>query len=193
MVADTEALLATPERATGELLRAFRTPERPPRDSLVRWLYDYGRLRVALPVTGTVDALIATGDLGLIRDDSLRTAITAYAQAMAVTTQSQRQWAERERTARDALGTRADNNEVRGAALSPEVLDSLARAEPIRGIQTGEQRHPFPFTVESVLTDRFAYDAVRAVSTSKLNMRNYRQEMRDATRALRQRVEAALD
>ena len=192
VIADTEARLATPEWATGELLRAFKSPERPPRDSLVRWLVDYGRLRVALPVTGTIEALIATGDLALVRDDSLRTAITAYAQAMAVTAQSQHQWAERERTARDVVGSRVDYDEARAERMSPEALDSLARTVPVRGIQSGERRHPFPFTVESVLTDRVVYDAVRIVSTSKWNMIDYRREMRDATRVLRERVDAQI-
>ena len=190
MVADTEARVATPERAAGALLRAFRAPERPPLDSLAQWLYDNARLRVAQPVVGTVEALIATGDLNLIRDDSLRSAITAYAQAMEATTLAQQQWAERERTARVALNARVDFGEVRVVALSPDALDSLAQARPIRGIVTGAQRRPFPFTVEAVLTDRAAYDAVVSVSVAKQNMEDYRDEMLRETQALRRRVDA---
>lgn len=193
VVADTDVRLAAATRATGELLRAFRSPEPPPRDSLLRWLHEFRQLRVALPVMGTVEALVSTGDLALIQSDSLRSTITAYAQTMGTTTRSQDQWTERERDARSALYALVDMNEVDTEVLPVATLDSLTRADPIRGIHVGEQRARYPVSVEAVLSDRAVYAGVEAVSIAKRNAQDYREEMLAETRTLRAQVEAELD
>lgn len=51
----------------------------PPRDSLVRWTVRTGASSNFQPLTGTYTALIGTGDLRLLRSDSLRTLVVAYA------------------------------------------------------------------------------------------------------------------
>ena len=193
VVADTEASRAPSDRAAGQLSRAYRSLERPPRDSLMQWLIDSLSRRAALPVMGTVEALIATGDLALIRDDSLRSGITAYAQKMGVSVQSQYQYLERERDAVKSITDRVDIDEIRNAVFSPAETDSLARAQPNRGIQIGEQRRPFPVTVEEILSDREIYNAVHYLTSTKRSSLGFRQQMLAETLALRQLVEAELN
>lgn len=75
-----EALEAShpPTQATRRIYQAFYAVERPSQDSLARWIHRCWVLEDARPVLGTAEALVATGDLALIRDDSLRTAIMTY-------------------------------------------------------------------------------------------------------------------
>lgn len=73
--ADSAELAAN--RAVGRLERAFYLSGRPPRDSLLTWIYGSSWIRPVRPVLGTAEALVSTGDLRLIRDDSLRSAVTA--------------------------------------------------------------------------------------------------------------------
>ncbi|MCK5944085.1 MAG: hypothetical protein KAI24_19020, partial [Planctomycetes bacterium] len=65
------------DEAAARLLRAWRTPERPRMEEVMRLLGMTLRTSRVRTVDGTAQALIATGDLALIRDDALRSAITA--------------------------------------------------------------------------------------------------------------------
>ena len=192
MIRDVNTWMAKRERAGGEFVRAFRSPERPPRDSLIWWRH-LQQFKLAVPVMGTVNALLATGDLALIRDDSLRSAITAYSQTITRITQNQQSWAERLRDGRAALEAPMSMYDVRAELTPPVVLDSMARADPMLGIQTGDARIPFPFTVESVLTNREAATAAAAIQMALRNLRGMRRNMLRGTVALRQRVDAQID
>jgi hypothetical protein len=60
------------------LLDAIRTRPLPPPDSLDHWLDGFLGVAPLYPWMGTVQALIETGDLNLIRNDALRTGIIDY-------------------------------------------------------------------------------------------------------------------
>ncbi|MEJ2542314.1 MAG: hypothetical protein P8188_20500, partial [Gemmatimonadota bacterium] len=72
------AMMAPLTRAARRLAQAHFLPEPPPRDSVLKWVSEAPIYHDVSPVLGTAEALVATGDIGLIRDDSLRSAITAY-------------------------------------------------------------------------------------------------------------------
>jgi len=77
--ADSIGLMMAPlTRAPRRLAQAHFLPEPPPRDSVITWASLAPVYYEVSPVLGTAEALVATGDIGIIRDDSLRTAITAY-------------------------------------------------------------------------------------------------------------------
>ena len=76
--ADADAFLRPVDRAGSLLWLAFYEADPPPRDSLLVWAERSMWTSTVRPVLGTAEALVATGDLALIRDDSLRTAVTAY-------------------------------------------------------------------------------------------------------------------
>lgn len=71
-----DSFTASGDRAGVMLLRAYRTSA--PRDSVLSWLNRIGRFSFHLPVTGTAEALVSSGDLRLVQEDSLRAAITSY-------------------------------------------------------------------------------------------------------------------
>jgi hypothetical protein len=56
----------------------------PPRDTLVTWFLDGGFFSSSAfyPITDTYTALLATGDLRLVRDEALRSELVAYAARM---------------------------------------------------------------------------------------------------------------
>ncbi|NNF57966.1 MAG: hypothetical protein HKN04_06960, partial [Rhodothermaceae bacterium] len=74
----TERILALQGASLGRLLRPYRSSSRPPGDSVLTWMGSFVFLQQPAFVTGTATALVETGDLNLIRNDSLRTAITSY-------------------------------------------------------------------------------------------------------------------
>lgn len=65
-------------RANVALLRAFRAPAPPPADSIARWLYDAEDYKAFTPFTGTARAMLSTGDINLIHNDSVRAIIVAW-------------------------------------------------------------------------------------------------------------------
>ena len=75
---DVDERLRPATRAAALLARAFNEATPPVRDSLVWWVGQSARIGAVQPVTGTAEALVVTGDLGLIRNDSLQAALTAY-------------------------------------------------------------------------------------------------------------------
>jgi hypothetical protein len=78
-LADSIGLIMAPvTRAPRRLAQAYFLPEPPPRDSVIAWASLAPFYFEVSPVLGTAEALVATGDIGIIRDDSLRSAITAY-------------------------------------------------------------------------------------------------------------------
>ncbi|GAB5518900.1 MAG: hypothetical protein RhofKO_11510 [Rhodothermales bacterium] len=62
--------------ATSSLIRAAYVPDTVNRDSLALWLFEAQYLGIPTYRMGTARALVETGDLQLIRDDSTRTALS---------------------------------------------------------------------------------------------------------------------
>lgn len=185
--------ITRPADAAGVLLRrAYYAPERPPRDSLLRWFWRADRVITASPVIGTAEALIATGDLALVRDDSLRSAITSYLDVsrriVDAQEQLQTQWLQSYRR----LSGRIDVAPVLDLEFTPEARAELARADPFWPFPEGPRRDPFPLDVAELLSDPEAAAEVAAMNDSKDNLRQLRRILLEQTRALRTRVDAEL-
>jgi hypothetical protein len=73
---------AVGDRASARLVAAFRAPQAPPADSLLAWVARATRVEPPFVVLGTVRTLLSTGDLALIRDDSLRAYLPLYAEGV---------------------------------------------------------------------------------------------------------------
>jgi hypothetical protein len=70
--------------AVANVVRALHTPgPLPPADSLVLWTLIALNSSDFQPVTGTYEALLSAGDLRLLRNDSLRGKVVAYAATLA--------------------------------------------------------------------------------------------------------------
>ena len=190
---DADAYLRLRDQAGTRLVHAFYQPEPPSEDSLVAWLRTALRLRPASPVLGTAEALVATGDLGLIRDDSLRSAITAYLDET-------RQWVDlnagmisRWFAADKGLRRIVDLDALGDPSRGGLAKDSSMAAEPYWPLPGGETAVPFPFDAAAFLSDREALAYVQDLNDEKRDIWFVRARLREAATDLRIRVEAALD
>lgn len=190
LLADGDARAVGPDAATRRLYDAFYAPQRPPRDSLLRWVYRTSWIWPVRPVLGTAEALVTTGDLALVRDDSLRSAITAYLddsrRLMVVHDGNVERWVNHS----DQLMTQIDRSALLGA-LDPDQIESL-RDSPTWSLADGEQRDPFPFSPETFLTDRETYAALLGMADMKQNLGAIRRMLRRRTDSLQTLVETQL-
>ncbi|MDX1418530.1 MAG: hypothetical protein R3181_01070 [Rubricoccaceae bacterium] len=192
LVAEADAVMAPVDADGARLVRAFFLPERPPVDSIVAWFSGASRVRDARPVMGTVEALIATGDLALLRNDSLRSAVTAYLDESRKTVRIHDGEVERWVDALLAFRRHLNPAALDEASPSPDRLDSL-RQTPLWTLPVGDRRDPFPLDVESLLNDRGAYDEAKQMHLYKGTLRAMRAWMRRDARALREQVDAELN
>jgi hypothetical protein len=179
------------DRAGAMLLHAFFTPERPPPDSVLVWAITATWFETPRPILGTAEALVSTGDLRLLREYPLRTAVTAYLEESR--TVGAEQLAAEEVWVRASQQVRSALDYSEGLELLPaSQLDSLARADPLFYLPPGRRRRPFPVDVDAFLRNRAAYDGVADMYWGKQNMAALRATTLHSARALRARVEAAL-
>ncbi len=192
LILTTDSLIGPKDRDHVRLVHAFLLAERPPEDSVFAWLHSAGRLEEYSPVTGTAEALVATGDLRLIASDSLRTAIVRYLALVDVDTRRTQSVTEVWIDQIVAFGSRYDWSEVVLRTTPRSVLDSLARVEAFPPVPEGPLARSFRFGVDDLLSDQAAYANLEQMLNEKRNIASFRRRIREASEALRADVEAAL-
>ena len=162
-------------------------------DSVYTWLGSAMRVNRVRPVDGTAEALIATGDLNLIQNDSLRSAITKYldenGHQIAATDYQMEQIAESIRE----LTRHIDRLEGAPAEEDPRAAAIFREAFPYADVPDGERRTPFPTSSETFFQNREAYTAVQTIARLKRMIAGNRLYMIQRTRALREQIEAELN
>ena len=193
LVAQTDRSLRATTRATYMLHRSFYEPIPPPPDSILRWITLADYARTVRPVMGTTTALISTGDMNLIRNGDLRTAITAYADEMARTDGVQQAALEWRTEAMLVVLAQVD---------AADLAEEASRAFPggyfpdsvlTMMIPQGERRQPFPLDREAFLSSREANGAVFQMVDRSAHLALYRTQIAERSAALRELVEAELD
>ena len=180
-------------QAQRSLLLAFRTPERPRRDSLASWLFGSFNTTYAAPILGTTRALVATGDLALIRDDSLRQALPAYLERAEATLAGITQARALFNEAYTEINGRVDFYEAVASSFPPALVDTLTLRQGDRfPFPVGERRVPFPFEVEALLTDRQLYAATSKAFEMTRNMESSWQRMLRDAETLHTHIERVL-
>jgi hypothetical protein len=208
-LAETDAFLAEPDRAGGQLWAAFYHPEPPPLDSLFAWRSVLGRVRIVSPVLGTAEALVATGDLSLVRDDALRSAILEYVESsryqVSVQTERYRRWWDE----LQRLDAGLDPMEAYLAASRNSDLLAIREGRPESADKPGWEafrdqvrnsgypvpdtlRIRFPLNAEAFLSDRQMLNATFAMTRAKSNLRAARATMLEDALTLRLLIEARL-
>ena len=187
-----DSIITPSDRAGAALLHSYVQRETPPDDSLSQWLYDAFRYEVVYPVTGTAEALVATGDLGLLRDDSLRTAVTAYIERSEVLTREQDEWVNRYLETAGSLYDRVGLLAVHGV-LPAAVLDSLIEVRPNFYLPPGPRRALPPIRPRAVLAAPETQSALGRMVLAKSNLRVARGEILARTAALLSRVDAQIE
>jgi hypothetical protein len=187
-MASADSFTASGDRAGVMLLRSYRAPA--PRDSILIWLNAVGRFSFHLPVTGTAEALVASGDLRLIRDDSLRAAITAYVGNLRPILQTLEGATENWQRRFYDLGQAVDLNET--AVLMPEHAGLRLRDTLYTPLPEHPERSGFAINVNELLRNRTAYSALDAMNSAKFVASLMRSQISEHTATLRSQVESEL-
>ena len=180
------------EEAGAMLHRAFYRPEPLSRDSLLSLLAFTTSYLQTRPVVGTAQALVGSGDLSLIRNDSLRSAITAYLETVDNQVSRQTQLHSRRADALMALNRGRGASEEVLALLPEAAIDSLARTDPLFPIPPQPRRQPFPLDAAMFLSDPTMLDAVYTIWLTDTSLRSSRQQLREESVSLLDHVEANL-
>ena len=197
---ETEALYEEIERirlaqgaTVATLLRPYRSSSRPPADSVLAWVTNINYIFLPTYVTGTATALVETGDLNLIRSDSLRSAITRYLGLIDRQIEYDVANSERVRTHLTTLSGRVDMIEAFSAPMRPGLVDSLARDEPQWPLPEAPERAFAPLDVEAFYRDREVYTNLVNVMQRMYSMSRGGADALAATVALREQIEAELN
>jgi hypothetical protein len=178
--------------ATVNLLRSFRSNPYLPDDSIRSWLVLFAFYQHAAPVTATAEALVSTGDLRLIRDEKLRSAITAYLGESRNLLAEQDRAVNRIIEAATPVLDQMDLIELLAITSSPAAIDSLVVLSHDKTFNAAKEagRSPFPVNINALLRNRTVYNGLMLTSLAKGNLAYWRNQMRESARLLQERVDS---
>ncbi|MGB3543556.1 hypothetical protein [Rubrivirga sp.] len=184
---EADSLNARGDRASSNSIRMFYLPETPPADSVIDWHVRSVGMEIVTPLLGTAEALISSGDLSLIRDDSLRAAITAYVTRSHQLIDDQALHYTEWRRSINTMMTRTGYAQHLDWYLT---RDSSLANHPLWPGVIGPRRDPFALDVDDLLQDREAQTVINRILQSRLATVGNRQAVEAATEALKEQVEA---
>ena len=191
-LARVDSLMAEAERSSISLAVALRLATPPSRDSLVFWSSQLISQQMPNPVTGTAEALVATGDLGLIRDDGLRSAISDYLETVAYRQYINRVIFEEHEKAETELMSRLDWIEAVLAHPSFGVqAESLLQT--VTGHGADDLVYRLALDAEFLMSDRGAVSAATELMEQNIALQIQRGVLRSYAAALRAQVEAEIE
>ncbi len=173
-------------------MRAFRARDRPHSDTLLQWLWRSTWVEEPRPVLGTAESLVLTGELSLVTNDNLRSAISNYLDLNRTVVVLQRTMGEQFDLGFRELVGHVDFLEATERGLQQTQIDSMATSNFRFAIPAGPRRSPFPFSTERFLSDREAYTTLTLLRVASIEMEHYRHQMMESAERLRAKVEAAL-
>ncbi len=180
--------------SASRLVHSFGLSPKPPADSVFTWFMNAWRLNTDRPVLGTVKALVATGHLSLIRDNSLRFAILAYLDLNENLVEEQAVQYQITNEAGYSIAEQLDIAEAFALVLPDSVREGLSSDWIVDGlIPTGEWSAPFPLDVEAFYADRALYSHVITLASGLQNDALIRTRMLESAQTLREWVADALD
>lgn len=178
------------DRAARKLVRVYYEERSPDPDSVSNWLLATGYWDVQ-PRLGTVRALVTSGDLALIRDDSLRAMLPDYLASMTAFEESEADGERRFEEAMEDLQDYIDIELFYLQTMSAEERDEIAAANPLLGLPVGPLRRlPTVDLVAAVRTAEVHRVMVR-LGSGQGQMRTSRTRMREHTEELLDRVRNA--
>ena len=193
LLVEVDATLAPSERAAARLFDGFRSRAPVPSDSILVWVSVATVVQTADPVLGTAEALVATGDLALLRDDSLRTAIPAYLEQQRTGLGWQALIMTRSVDALLAVQRHVDLLEADAAQVAAGGRLLVPRPGVLASDSVVTSASPFAFDADRFLADREAYNAVYTLGLTKIQARSIRAGLALNAQNLRRRVDAELN
>ena len=165
------------DRSLEALVQTFRVAAVPERDSILRWSLDV-QFDDPAPVLGTADALVETGDLQLIRDPEIRSAVTSYLSKA------------REYNLPWLIDVEQDFLNARTQFRSKvDLLEAKFATGALPTTRDVGERDPFPLDVERFRNDPEAYTLLTRMMLDKQDCLLARRLMRDEAGVLRRKVE----
>ena len=190
LIGKADTFAARRDTATTQILRAAYGPP-PPRSELMAWLRDADRVTSVEPVAGTVEALVATGDLNLIRDVALRSDLTSYLRDvrahLALQQDQMAQWHRSNKVMLEGL----DPAEQFLSGLTPAASDSLTR-DPLSPYPSLRERTPYRFDHETYLSDPIVHRALFEMYINQQNLRTSWNRLLRSSEDLLSLVEAGI-
>ena len=191
LMAQSESAARIRDRAAPLLLRAYRTGAH--EDSIFKWLASSTQSLAPSPVIGTVEALINSGDLSLIRNDSLRVHIARYVTQVRGRMNVYEDFSASWREGLAELGKRVDLTEVRRRAVGLGSYAGLFADSLYSPLSSAESpRIPFATEPRAILQDPGIYAALSQMNASKWVLSQVRGQMAQLSRELRTALEAEL-
>jgi hypothetical protein len=174
------------------VLRAFHAAEPPPADSLARWIAASDGYQNPQVVLGTVRGLIASGELRLIRDSQIRSAVLAYAQHA-----DEYEGEGRDMTAEflryiGQVAEYVNLLEVRYAELDSLELDAGSQANESFPYPAGSRRGAFLNNYPRLLTNRGVFGLYDNIHITQQNLLRNQEVILARTRALRAQIKAGV-
>ena len=197
IVAQRDARMdSTTHHSLNELFLSFGQPRRPPRDSVVRWLRGMGYTAAPNPVLGTAEALVTSGDIGTVRDDSLRTAILRYLDVTREYVGDQMAYREEARARRRTL-----REMTRPAALLDKDIDLreghvralLTDSDTTGSARSPDWRYPFAHDVYGIYERPEFLETLYQYRSAIRNLHFVRRGFARSAETLREQVEAKLN
>jgi hypothetical protein len=176
--------------AAVRLVQSYYEATPPPPDSVAHWLSLLG-FWVVQPRLGTLETLVSTGDLALIRSDSLRTAIPGHLTNMVAFEAFEADGARMYGQAAEELAAHIDRNRIRMEMLSPTARDSILSADPLTPFPRGPMRDIPRQDLQAVVRNPEVHRILARILGAKRFMKVYRDRMRDATEGLLEMVRSA--
>jgi hypothetical protein len=174
------------------LLHAFWAPDTSPRDSVLFWADVAAYYEDPHSVLGTVTALLSTGDLNLIRDASIRSALTGFAEAEERYADLNRDKVQVIVASSLRIWERLDVLEGTFSVVSRASLDSVARERDVWYYPPDAERSAFTNDVPAFLRDQENYGIVMSLFDAGADMKRSRRRRVEEVRALRAQIEAAV-
>lgn len=193
LLAQTGDELAPSERAADRLFESFRTAEPLPADSILVLVSVATILHHVNPVLSTIEALVATGDLSLIRDDSLRTALPAYLEQQRTLLAWQAKVLDLTVNAIIAISRHVDLAEADAEQVAAGGRLLVPRPGVYGPDSVTTSASPFPFDAGRFRSDPDAYHNAYNLGLAKIQAWNVREQMANAARDLHRQVEATID
>ncbi|NQV72597.1 hypothetical protein HQ496_05700 [bacterium] len=189
---ESERMTAS-ERAAELLFDHFWQAESLSKDSVLVLLSTVTVLNNSGPILGTVEALVNSGDLALIRDDKLRLLIPAFLEREKSLQGIRTEFTNLMMDSFNNLLNYSDMAEADVVMRSKgyELTVPRPAVKPIE--RAPNQRPPFPFDSESFFSNMIAYKVVYRIHHMKIQTAMMRNQMRDDAKAMLEMVEKSLD
>lgn len=175
------------DQAIARLVQSYYEATPPQPDSVAYWLSAL-KFWVTQPRLGTLQTLVSTGDLALIRSDSLRTAIPNHLTNMIAFDGFEAAGAETYQLAARDLASYIDVNQILIETLSSTARDSALEPDPLEPLPRGQPRDLPRQNLGAVVRNPEVHRILSQMLGAKQGMRFQRDLMRSATEALLERV-----